>query len=273
MVGGTDGKIVKLGNPFEKNHFWKSFHNKNYRRVVIDDKQALAEGRVTQEFLDEAKETMDPIDYRIFYECEFPDSASDALIPLSKIEAAIARDMKPTGDKELGGDVGRHGQDKSVGIIRQGPKVLETKEWHGKDTMQTVGEFRSMVDKDMSLKIDVIGIGSGVVDRLAEEGFNVVGVNVASGSRDKEKFCNLRSEIFWGLRRRFMDDDIDIQDDPVLVAQLSEIRYSYNSRGQLVIESKDRMKKRGLKSPDRADSIALAFYVPPEEEVASIDIF
>lgn len=274
MVGGVDnGKLVQLSNPFNKNHFWKAFQSNRYYKINIDYKQALEEGRLKQAFLDEAKENMDPLDWRIFYECEFPDSAEDALIPLSKIQEAIDRSLPEGKQKELGGDVARHGGDKSVGIIRSGAKVLVIEDWQGKDTMQTAGRFRNMVNKETPMKIDVIGIGAGVVDRLDEDGYKVTGVNVASSPQDKEKFGSLRDEIFWGLRQRFMQDDIDIPMDKELIDQLSEIRYSYNSRGQLKVESKDKMKKRGLKSPDKADALALAFYNPPSEELAKIDIF
>ena len=61
------------------------------------------------------------------------------------------------------------------------------------------------------------------------------------------------------MRERFESGDIDIEDDEELISQLSNIKYKINSRGQIQIESKDDMKKRGLPSPDRADALMLAF--------------
>lgn len=61
------------------------------------------------------------------------------------------------------------------------------------------------------------------------------------------------------MRERFEAGDIDIENDEELVAQLSNIKYKINSRGQIQIESKDEMRKRGLPSPDRADALMLAF--------------
>ena len=55
--------------------------------------------------------------------------------------------------------------------------------------------------------------------------------------------------------------DITIPDDEALVTQLAVIRYKVNSRGQILIESKDDMKRRGLSSPDRADALMLTFGV------------
>ena len=46
--------------------------------------------------------------------------------------------------------------------------------------------------------------------------------------------------------------DIAIPDDEELVSQLADIRYKINGRGQIRIESKEDMKRRGGSSPDRA---------------------
>jgi hypothetical protein len=45
-------------------------------------------------------------------------------------------------------------------------------------------------------------------------------------------------------------------------AQLSAPRYTTNSGGRTVVESKDSMKSRGIGSPDRAESLLLAVYEP-----------
>ena len=47
--------------------------------------------------------------------------------------------------------------------------------------------------------------------------------------------------------------------DELAIAQLASIRYRHNARGQVEIESKDEARKRGVKSPDRAEAIMLAF--------------
>ena len=41
--------------------------------------------------------------------------------------------------------------------------------------------------------------------------------------------------------------------------QLASIRYQINPRGLIEIESKDDLRKRGVRSPDRAEAIMLAF--------------
>jgi len=65
--------------------------------------------------------------------------------------------------------------------------------------------------------------------------------------------------MYWQLRTRFEQEDIDVPDHAKLKAQTTSMKYKFDSRGRLQIESKEEMKKRGLKSPDYADALALAF--------------
>jgi hypothetical protein len=119
----------------------------------------------------------------------------------------------------------------------------------------------------------VIGLGAGVVDRLAEMGQKVVGINVATApvldstdadESEERNFRNLRDQSFWRLRTMLAPDCAEgdalcLQEDEGLIEQLCAIRYRINSRGQVEIESKDQLKARGIKSPDRADCLAIAF--------------
>ena len=113
-------------------------------------------------------------------------------------------------------------------------------------------------------RIDGVGVGGGVVDLLREQGVLTDDLQAGGRAMDSERFANARAEWFWGLRKRFEDGDIDIDPaDDELAAQLGSIRYEYTSRGQIKIESKDDMLKRGLPSPDRADALMLAYAVTP----------
>ena len=293
MVGGTKGKIIQLGNPFPGRGFERVFTNNRYQTLTIDEQQALAEGRMTQEFLDEAIEEYggeDSIDYRIFYKCEFPEQgAEDALIPRDWILNAVNQKGCEGEHKQAGLDVARFGRDKTVYIYRKGGEV-KRKERIGKmDTMEVVGWTSKFLEKDNPeiLGIDVIGIGSGVYDRLEElsdEGKLVdsdgeeldtelepVNVSMAPSEDFKEKFFNLRAEIFWNLRKLFKPDEngqsqISIPDDIDLINQLTEIRYKYSSGRKIKIEAKEEMKKRLGRSPDDADALAIAFFNISESE-------
>lgn len=286
MIGGArKGKLVKLGNPFERNHFYRSFFQNRYTKLVIKWQQALAEGRITQDFIDECKEDMPPLDFTIFYDCEFPEGgAEDSLIPYDWIQKAVNQEGLGGEMKQAGLDVARFGRDKTVYCFRIGSNVERLLETQNMDTMSVVGWTVGHLDKDKPEKIavDVIGIGSGVYDRLEEvlpskvkteekpDGYfcEALPINVGESPSDdelKKKFYNLRAEVFWNLRDLFKPDangksQISIPDDTELKKQLIEIRYKYSSERKIKIEDKEDMKKRLGGSPDKADALALAFF-------------
>lgn len=270
MVGGAhNGKLIKLGNTFEKNHFFRSLHSPRYEKLIIDYHQGIREGRITQAFIDEAKEEMVG-DFEIMYECKFPaGGAENALIPLDWIELAINQAGVGGEKRQDGLDVARFGRDKSVYCPRTGGRVGELVSIGNIDTMGLVGRVRAIMDADMPelLNVDVVGIGSGVYDRLEELEYPVYAVNVGESPTDpdaKEKFFNLRAEIYWGLREVFKPDQgksmISIPLDHELIKDLTELRYKYSSEKKIRIEDKEEMKKRIGRSPDKADALSLAMF-------------
>jgi len=61
------------------------------------------------------------------------------------------------------------------------------------------------------------------------------------------------------LRERFEAGEVSGLTDELTFSQLASIRYKHNPRGQVVIESKADARKRGVKSPDRAEAVMLAY--------------
>lgn len=211
---------------------------------------------------------------------EFPSESADGLIPLASIAAAQARTLEPGQDDpdDLGVDVARFGLDSTVMYHRRGPRARRVDKVQGRDTMKTVGRVVEL-HRELGfrrVKVDDVGVGGGVSDRLAELaadrtstlfGVEVVRINVAEApARDgeAERFKNKRGELNWAMRERFVVGDIDIdKDDADLAGQAADMRYANNSRGQVEIEKKDDMKKRtGGRSPDDWDALVLAFSEP-----------
>lgn len=267
-------KLIQLGNPFFRNHFYNAFYQERYHKIIIKKEQALKEGRLTQEFLDEMKENMPPLDYQIFYDCEFPEGgAEDALIPWDWIELAMSSEVEVTTDAErqAGIDVARFGRDKTIYAFRHGGKVFPMESVQSLDTMSVVGWAGNhiMRDKPVIANVDIIGIGSGVYDRLKELNYQVGPINVGESpttDEAKAKFHNQRAEMYWNLREWFKPDNgvskLSIPHDNELKRELQEIRYKYSSERKIRIEDKEEMKKRLGRSPDRADALALAFFRP-----------
>jgi hypothetical protein len=198
---------------------------------------------------------------------EFPETTEDGLIPVNWIRNAQDRHLEFGLPIELGVDVGGGG-DRSTIYIRRGAVVRRLKSVQEPDTMKLTGEVKhALATTGAALaKIDEIGIGRGVVDRLMEQNCDVLGVNVGTMSMrdyDNEHFADLRSESLWSLRMRFEEGTIDIDpDDEDLEAQLRELRYARTSSGKIKVESKRDMARRGVSSPDEADAVMLSFLKP-----------
>jgi len=125
------------------------------------------------------------------------------------------------------------------------------------------------VGRPVRVCIDETGVGAGVVDqckRFARAGVQYVGVNFGAAAHDSGRFANLRAEMYWGLREllRANNNDPDLAVTATgpeverLGAQLSSVRYVYNAREKVQVESKEDMRKRGMPSPDEADAAILA---------------
>lgn len=229
---------------------WKKFHISG-----LDSK------RVSKQWIEERKKEWgeDSTIYKNRVLGEFGDHADDTLISLSWVEKCI--DIEVEDGERIGGcDVARFGDDKTVLIIKNGKRVESIKQYSKEDTMQTSGRIINYMNGGViEFYVDDIGVGGGVVDRCKELKYNVIGVNVAERAFDSETFSNRRAELWWGVRERIREGDISIPDDEELIAQLSTIKYKYNSRGQIVVESKENLRKRGRSSPDKADALCLAF--------------
>lgn len=204
---------------------------------------------------------------------EFPDIGEDTLISPKLIKAAQLRSLKPdTNDQRLGVDVARFGTDRSVVMNLSGSVARVVGDWGKQSTTETTGNVVVIAREILGpfeIRVDGVGVGGGVVDQLIEQGWEVIDMQAGAAAMDSKHFLNARAEWFWGLRQLFEDGDIDIDpDDDELAAHLGALKYKYTSRGQVQIESKDEIKKRGLPSPDRADALMLAAaHVPDPERI------
>jgi phage terminase large subunit len=144
--------------------------------------------------------------------------------------------------------------------------IGQVREWRKLDLMQTCGiiarEYAEtpLEQRPGAINVDVIGLGAGVVDRLREIGLPVRGVNVGeAAATSPDRFMRLRDELWWKTREWFETLAVTIPKDEALVSELVGPKYKLESSGKIKIESKDDMKKRGVKSPNKADALCLTF--------------
>jgi hypothetical protein len=222
---------------------------------------------VSDEFVEEMRERYgeESNAFRIRVLGEFPMADDDTIIPFHLAQSATHRDIEMTPDiKPVWGlDVARFGTDKTALCKRYGNVVTDIEAWQGLDLMQTVGRVMAEYEglqpsmRPSDILVDSIGVGGGVVDRLRELGMPVRGVNVGEAPALGKTYMNLRSELWFKTKGWLEDRSCKLPKDDQLLAELTSIRYSFTSSGKMKAESKDAMRKRGLKSPDLADALCL----------------
>lgn len=195
----------------------------------------------------------------------FPEGAPDSLYKLSWLDRAEKRHHKGRDPNQLALDVARFGDDENVLAHRLGNSVRIHRTWSGVNTMATVGRALKAIKETGCevIKVDVVGIGAGVYDRLAEladEGehdADVVEMSAGERSDDPEQYVNLRAQWYGSLATCFEQGDIVLEYDAELRAQLLGIKVDFDSKGRMLCESKKKAKARGVPSPDRADAVAM----------------
>lgn len=153
------------------------------------------------------------------------------------------------------------GGDECVIYVIENGHILETMILHENDTMKIAGHLQILGNKYKvdAFAIDSIGIGKGLSDRVFEmvrpEGKHVHLVMSADEANDKEHFLNKRAEMWWDVATKVLNKEIPYPKDAELRKQLTNVCYEViNSKGRMKIESKQKVKKRIGRSPDRADA-------------------
>ncbi len=157
-------------------------------------------------------------------------------------------------------DPARYGPDSTVFVTRQGPKLLDIREYKSLSTMEVAAKAVDYYHKwrPVSIMVDSIGLGAGIYDRMVELGLPAREVIVSNKPSNPKSYGNLRAQIY-GEMREWLYNGADILDYPDLISQLNATSYTYNNKMQIMLLTKKEIKRMGLPSPDIADAIALTF--------------
>jgi len=268
-MSGHNAVTILFGNPVRSSGFFFDTHNRLRgewwtRRVSCEDSK-----RVSKEYIEEMKSRYgeDSNAFRIRVLGEFPRSDDDTIIPMELLESAKNRDVtfNPDGEVTWGLDVARFGSDSSVLCKRKVNVVTDLTRWRNLDLMQLTGavvaqyEGTDFKERPSEILVDSIGLGAGVVDRLRELGLPARGINVSESPALGQTYLNLRAELWHKAKAWLEKRDCKLPNNEDLIAELATVRYQFTSNGKIKIESKDDIRRRGMKSPDMADAFVLTF--------------
>lgn len=283
---GSNDRFLAIGNPTDPSsefkrkcdsELWNVIHLSAEEHPNVIEGREIVPGAVTREWIEERLLDYGGTDtslYRARVLGRFPEQGDDMLISLADVERAQKRWVRPLGlaPVALGVDVARFGSDETVEIeIYDEGVVGVPRVFRGQNLMQTAGSVKAHPAARKA--VDDSGVGGGVTDRLAEQNVDVIPYIAGEKAVDSERFLNRRAETWWTIREMLRKDELSLPPDNKLAADLTNIKYKYTSKGQIKLESKDEIKKRLGRSPDRGDAlaIALAAYLEPDT-VGTIEI-
>lgn len=232
-------------------------------------------------------ELKDPLLFKQEYpataEEAFQVTGHDSFIKPEHVLRARRNECAHVGPLVCGADPARFDNDAFAIAWRQGRSVKKLERRYNLSVVEGANWIRSVIDRDNPAKffVDAGGLGIGVIDLLHSFGGQyekiVVGVNFGSSPRGEPKTDsmgnalpspkNRRAEM-WMNSRDWLEDELgaDIPDDNALHADACGPSYKYDSMQRLQLESKADMRKRGVKSPDGWDAVALTFAEPVFEQ-------
>lgn len=301
-LSGGNNKLLMCGNPTRTSGTFYDAFNVDRSIYKCHTVSSLDSPRTNKENIASLirKYGEDSNVVRVRVKGEFPLAEDDVFIALSLIEHCTMLDFPedvPIKRISFGVDVARYGNDETVIAQNIGGNITLPVVFHGQSLMTTVGKVVQLYRQVIAdfpwymgfiyVNIDDCGLGGGVTDRLEEvkqeeklHRMIVVPINAAAAVPDdvvedgnakvkaKDKYDNMTTYL-WGTMKDKMElEALSLENDNELVAQLSCRKYRLTSRGKMILESKEEMKKRGISSPDRADAVALSIY---EEKIFNID--
>lgn len=177
---------------------------------------------------------------------------------------------------EVGVDVARYGSDNTAIVARCGPTVIMAEEYGGLSTTEVanlvmikareLSALNNMDERSIPLKIDLNGLGAGVVDTLYDAQYNVLDIDVNRKAMNTDKYHTVRSELWFEAVNLANDNQmtlykLDSYTKNKIRNELLAPHYSINASGQLVVEAKEKTTRRTkLPSPNLADALNLCFY-------------
>lgn len=309
VTTGSGSRAVVMGNPDYPGAYWRRFWDKTKpegqrwatynisafslptmtgETVYPDDPEMNARflsAITSREWIEDKQAIWEPNESRYLSKVmgQFPEDDDSSFFPQVTMDTAYNAEIEPSGDKVMGVDVARYGQDESVIAVNTGGVVRVMDTWGKTSLVESARKVhRYAIENDITeVRIDTTGVGGGVYDVLDDPDtdefddgdYVLIGWDNGSRSPDIAQWSNKRAYSYDNLRQQMNKGKLSLDyADEDLRQELMVTTYKFNTRGAIQITPKDEIKK-GLsgKSPDRLDAVVMAatnldpWYEDPDE--------
>lgn len=289
LLASSDSRILLIYNPTTPDTYASQMSRsprfETIRITAFDTPHFTGESApegsnlITQAFLDDlVAQGMGPgtFEWTTSIEAKDWDTGDDLLIPAGWYDRQVRSEHElGRGRRQLGVDIAAYGSDENIIAFRDGNQLVDIRAF---PSMMTEQYVRGPVTKAVldfqpdTIVFDGDGVGAGAVGyfedlkKYLRPGGQVIGFRGGKGTG--ARFINQRSQWYWSLRRRFENQDIEVcVSDDKLRAQAIDLHYTITPQGDIRVETKQEMRKRGLSSPDRLDGVMYAFAYAEEMAV------
>ncbi len=288
VLKGAHTRLLAIGNPTTlEGWFYEAFKSEGWWATHISafDTPNVLEGRIVVPGLITAKDIEQArTDYRegspmwqARIEGRFPTQLEDTMIALDWVEKAAELQPPKQGEVVVGADIARFGQDSTVFVARQGMNLFAAEQFNQIDTMQATGLLATFCRKvgAQRAQVDVVGLGAAVVDRLREVvngldiDLKVVEMGAGEKAHDDKNYANASAEWYAALALMLREGRAGgtVFGNKRLIAELSSRKRRMRSDGRWELEPKQEIHKRGGRSPDWGDAVAMCFAPSPKSWV------
>lgn len=216
------------------------------------------------------------------------------------IDAHIKLNIDPTGLTNIGYDVADSGNDENAITISKGILAFKINKWKANEDElreSALKVYTQAKEFESSITYDSIGVGAGVGSNINE--FNKTNPKQIKASKfiagdrvkfpeqiyktnikNKDMFANLKAQAWWNIADRFrntfnavakgesynedelisISSSIEYLED--LIIELTTPKKDFDLTGKVKVESKQDLLKRGIKSPNIADSFIMSYQIP-----------
>lgn len=249
------------------------------------------------------KKFSDPARMAREVDIDYTASSENLVFPYPWILAAVNLDLSEGGGstRRAGADLSGDGPDKDIWSFAVGSTLKQQIEIKRKNSTQKARAHLSAAESVRVERL-AYDAGGGYGGSLKSEydpetnggkewPFELMPVNFGGqvtstrygGKPARDQFQNYKAEMFWSMRERFRKsyelamlrrgdpsgvahdpaECISIPNDQELISQLSTCLFIETPGGKKGMEPKDKMKARGVKSPDKVDSLCVTFAPAP----------
>lgn len=267
------GEIVYPDDPAKQNFM---LHESGMNDQAWVDQAARAWGEGSARYKSKVLgEFPDADDFTFFGELDIAQAQSTEIIPDPQMATNFGLDIATSGEDDSAlyrADYGTNKEDDTI----VGARIRQEDTWSGKSILESTnrGHEAAVANGARDLIVDATGMGEGLFEMLQAraEHHTVIGAKGAQASPDPTRWLNARAYWYDRLREGMRLGKVDLDPaDEKLRDEMLTIQYEYTERGQIKIESKKDMRKRGVKSPDELDAVVYSYIDILEMVVGAAD--